>query len=105
MMTILLFVLITNAGFGQMKKYIPVNGFWELISSIHDKKTTVVQFYDNNSHLIYEEKIVGIEININREKTLKQLKKGLDKALLAYNEEKKPLYDKDWMAVLINKEK
>lgn len=88
----------------QKKNTIPDNGFWELVSNIHVKKTTLVQYYTNDGNLIYEEKITGVKLNPERRKTLMRLKEGLEEAMIAWNEKKETLHDKNWVSILVKKQ-
>ncbi|MEO9021898.1 MAG: hypothetical protein ABI237_04235 [Ginsengibacter sp.] len=96
-------ILSTNVS-AQKKKTIPDNGFWELVSNIHVEKTTIVQYYTNDANLIYEEKITGVKLNPRRRKTLIRLKEGLEKAMIAWNEKRETLYDKNWVSLLVKKQ-
>jgi hypothetical protein len=102
--TIIVFVALfqfsTFKANGQFKKsYIPDNGYWVLVSNIHVKKVTTVQFYNLEHQLIYEEVIKDQKMDLKRVKTLRCLKKGLETALLAWNQQKKAIYNKDWVAM------
>lgn len=81
--------------------YIPQNGFWMVVSNIKVKKEAIVQYYNEEKELIYEEKIVGRRLNLKRKKTLICLKKVLDQALIAFNEEKHKIVDKHWTAIAL----
>lgn len=83
-------------------KYIPTDGFWQLVNTPAEKEVTTVQFYNNNRKLVYEEKITGVSFNLKKIKTLRWLKKGLEKALVAWNANKETLYDRDWVAVIVH---
>jgi hypothetical protein len=78
---------------------VPVNGYWVLVSNVHVKNKTTVQFYNNENLLMYEEVVQGQKMDISKLKTLRSLKKGLDYAFIAYNQQKKALFDKNWVAV------
>jgi hypothetical protein len=51
----------------------------------------------------YEEKVAHVSFNLNKVKTLRWLKQGLDKAMLAYEENKEPLKNKSWVAAIAKK--
>ena len=78
---------------------VPKNGYWVLVSNVNVKNVTTVQFYNEENQLMYEEIVRGQKMNINRLKTLRCLKKGLDTVLVAWNQQKKALYNKDWVAM------
>ncbi len=75
------------------------DGYWVLVSNKNTKNVTTVQFYNAENSLIYQEEIRDQKVNINRIKTLRCLKKGLDSALLAWNLEKQAVYNKSWVAI------
>ncbi|WP_345951986.1 hypothetical protein ABDD95_11225 [Mucilaginibacter sp. PAMB04274] len=75
------------------------NGYRVLVGNKNVKKVTTVQFYSIENQLIYQEEVRNQKININRLKTLRCLKKGLDSALIALNLEKQAIHNKNWMAV------
>ncbi len=76
-------------------------GFWVIVSNTHVKKEATIQFYNDEKKLIYEEKITGKKLKLNKRKTIRCLEEGLDKALAAFNNDKAVLKDKGWMAVLL----
>lgn len=78
---------------------IPKDGYWVLVSNLNIKKVTTVQFYTNEHQLIYEEVVRNHKMDLKRLKTLRCLKRGLDSALVAWNNQKQALYNKDWVAV------
>jgi len=78
---------------------VPKNGYWVLVSNVNVKNVTTVQFYNEENQLMYEEVVRDHKVNINRLKTLRCLKKGLDTVLVAWNQQKKALYNKDWVAM------
>jgi len=78
---------------------VPKNGYWVLVSNVNVKNVTTVQFYNEENQLMYEEVVRDHKVNINSLKTLRCLKKGLDTVLVAWNQQKKALYNKDWVAM------
>lgn len=101
---IALFAQVENLS-AQQKNSNSENGFWVLESNIHDKKNTTVRFYDNNSTLMYEEKVCNCRLNIKRKKNIQYLREGLEKAYVAYNSNQKVIRDATWMTAMINKKR
>lgn len=96
---VILALLFASTGNAQSRSAcIPKTGYWVLISNINVKKATTVQFYTDANQLIYEEFVKDKKLNLNRLKTLRCLRKGLDSALIAWNQQKKAQYDKNWIA-------
>ena len=87
----------------RFKKYIPAEGSWELVSNTHVKHVTTVQFYNNDKILVYEETVMHVKFNLNRAKTLRWLKEGLDKALVAFNQTHQPTKDLAWFSAIVKK--
>jgi hypothetical protein len=80
--------------------YTSTDGFWVLVTNEHVKNETTVQYYNNDKQLIYEEQVHEQKMNLNRLKTWRCLKKGLDSALMAWNQQKQGQYNKNWVAVI-----
>jgi hypothetical protein len=93
--------MFPKSNFAQKKSYVPEQGFWQLVSNVHEKKNTLVQFYDDSSNLIYEERITGVRMNIKRNKTLLHLKAALEKAMIAWNKTKETKYNNGLLADII----
>lgn len=71
------------------QKNIPVKGSWVVESNVKDPKNHVVHFYNDELELIYQEKIAGKRLNIDRAKAKKALNEVLATVL------KKDAYQKD----------
>jgi hypothetical protein len=66
--------------------WMPDGGFWQIVTDNAWPQTTTVQFYDLERHLIYEEKLVGVELDPQSKKTCRKLNKILQSALVAWRE-------------------
>ncbi|WP_069659146.1 hypothetical protein [Arcticibacter eurypsychrophilus] len=96
---VIITLLFASTGSAQSRTAcIPKTGYWVLVSNIHVKKATTVQFYTDAHQLIYEEQVKDQKLNLNRLKTLRCLRKGLDSALIAWNQQKKAVYNKNCIA-------
>ena len=60
-----------------------------------------VQFYDLDRHLIYEERLTGIVIDVRKTATCRVLNRSLQAALLAWKENKKIQRDKGLVAEMM----
>src|SRR6476620_6110071 len=67
------------------QKHVPVKGNWVVESNVKDPKNSMVFFYNDNLELIYQEKITGKKINIDRAKVKKALNQTLQIALSKKN--------------------
>jgi hypothetical protein len=103
---VFLFVLLisVSAAHAQVKQNdLPEKGFYVLINNKDSANATTVQFYNDNQQLIYEEKLMGRKLNLDRKKVRRSLNSCLNKALLAWNYKKEVLLDKNWVAVTMHK--
>lgn len=76
----------------------PDNGFWVIVSNEKTPDSSIVQFYDQKSVLLYEEHVNGLRIDIGSKRTRRRLNKSLQTALIAWNKEKELLKDKGFVA-------
>ena len=102
---LLLFMLMSvfeySAKAQKKASWIAENGFWEVITNKNDPSICTVQFYNLNSKLIYQEKINGKTVDLHSKRVCRILNRTLQKALLAYLDQKAPLQDKQWVAMQI----
>lgn len=100
-MLIICLSIHTHSKAQKTASYIPQNGFWVIVSNINTKKEAVVQYYNDDKVMIYEEKIIGRNLNLRRKKTLRSLKRVLDQALAAFKIDKHKIVDKNWVATAL----
>jgi len=94
-------LFIGNSSFAQdTKKIDQEKGYFQLVSNKADKMTTTVQFYTNENVLMYEEKVTGVEFDLNDKKVVDMLNKGVEKAAIAWNAKPEVQKNKDWMTVI-----
>ncbi len=55
----------------------PGTGYWVVETNDRTKDHSIVKFYDNAGQLVYEERLEGVHLNINRPKTVKMLNQTL----------------------------
>lgn len=101
MIAVCTFLLLGSSINAQKKNIIPVEGFWVLESNVHNNKSTIIRFYTDKSVLIYEETVNNCRLNINRKKNVLNLNKGLEEAIVAWDNKKDVLKNGDMMAVLM----
>lgn len=80
---------------------VPEKGFWEVVSNIARPTEATVQFYDLERHLIYEERVVGVELDLSSRRTCRRLNRSLQAALLAWAEHGQAMKDKGLVAMYI----
>ncbi len=105
LLAIFALLITSNVAFSQSKKQQSEKGFWVLESNIHQKKNTIVHFYNDHATPIYNETITGKTLNVNRKKTLRFLNAGLEKAIIAWNKNKTEVKDGEMLAVMLGKKK
>lgn len=74
-------------------------GYWVEESNIHHPKNHIFRFYTNEHVLVYTEKLEGIKLNIEKRKVQEKLKEVLDTVLTAWQKNKQPEADKEYVAV------
>jgi hypothetical protein len=55
----------------------PGSGYWVVETNVKTKDHSVVKFYDTTNQLVYEERLEGVHLNINRPRTVKMLNQTL----------------------------
>ncbi|MDN3549850.1 hypothetical protein [Mucilaginibacter aquaedulcis] len=81
---------------------LPETGFYVLVNNKDSMRVTIVQFYNDEKQLIYEEKVQGRKLKLNNKKVRESLNSCLNKALLAWNYKKEVLLDKKWVAATVH---
>src|SRR5579863_8078745 len=64
--------------------WIPDNGYWEVITKDSQPQTAIVRFYDLQRHLIHEEQVTGVVLDLHRRSTCRRLNRSLQIALAAW---------------------
>ena len=80
---------------------VPEKGFWEVVSNIATPKEATVQFYDLECHLIYQERVVGVNLDLSSRRTCRRLNRSLQAALVAWEEHRQLMKDKGLVAMYI----
>lgn len=97
-----LFILLITASAAHAQSGLPEKGFYVLINNKDSMKVTTVQFYNDEQQLIYEERLQGKKLNLDRKKVRRSLNSCLSKALLAWNYKKEVLLNKNWVAAMVH---
>jgi hypothetical protein len=71
-------------------RYVSDKGFWMVQSNVSNPKESIIYFYNNNKVEVYKEVVSGEKLKLNKRKTLMSLKKILETAVLAW-EQNKPI--------------
>ena len=98
----LIFFYITGSA-QRLPKYISENGFWVVETNLHQPKSNIVYFYNNNNELLYKEKVEGLKLRLNKWRVKMNLKKVLDQSLLAYEQQKKSRENEMLVAAVMSK--
>jgi hypothetical protein len=83
-------------------KWISNKGFWVVKGNVGNPKENTVYFYNNNNVEVYKEVVSGEILKLKKRKTLMTLKKTLETAVIAW-EQNKPVNEKLFVAALGNK--
>jgi len=67
----------------------PDDGYWQIVTNIHDPAVVTVRFYDLEAHLIYQENMTVIP-DWRRRKTCRWLNESLRSALIAWQRARHP---------------
>lgn len=65
----------------ERRNAVPENGFWEVITDEAHPRLATVRFYDLSAHLVYEEKVTGVKLDIRRRRIREELNATLKAAL------------------------
>ncbi|MEN0055258.1 MAG: hypothetical protein AAGC65_16405 [Mucilaginibacter sp.] len=95
------FILLITASVARAQSESPEKGFYVLINNKDSMSVTTVQFYNDEQQLIYEERLQGKKLNLDRKKVRRLLNSCLSKALLAWNYKKEVLLNKNWVATMV----
>jgi hypothetical protein len=68
--------------------WVSEKGYWVVESNQASPTDHIIRFYDNLHNLVYSEKLTGIHLNPEKKKVKMKLKKILEAAVLAYEENK-----------------
>jgi hypothetical protein len=98
----ILFISVSAVHAQSRPNDLPEKGFYVLINNKDSVNATTVQFYNDEQQLIYEEKVSGKKLNLDRKKVRRSLNSCLSKALLAWNYKKEVQLDKNWVAATIH---
>jgi hypothetical protein len=63
---------------------VPQNGYWEVVSTIAKPGEAIVKFYDLQGHMIQQEQVTGMVLDLRKRKTCRWLNKQLQSALTAW---------------------
>jgi hypothetical protein len=100
-------ILISFRSFSQEQekavtpKWVSDKGYWVVESNIHSPLENTVRFYNNDNVQIYKETISGTRINFKKAKVKMKLKQALESAILAWEKNKIPEENKEYVSVLL----
>lgn len=59
-------------------------GYWQVESNIHSPWNSTISFFNNDGIMVYKETLVNVPLNLQRKRTLRRLKKVLDRSVVAW---------------------
>ena len=63
------------------QRWVPQNGYWEVVSSVAKPSEAIVKYYDLAGHLIGQERFSGMRLDLRKRRTCRWLNKRLQTAL------------------------
>lgn len=67
-------------------KWVSDKGFWVVESNVNNRDESTIYFYNNNKVQVYKEIVNGKPLNLKKRKTLMSLKKVLETAVIAWEQ-------------------
>ena len=93
-------LILTTCVGSAVAAQMPDNGFWQVITKETGEARTTVRFYDLQKHLIYEEQLEGVRLDVGRRKTCRLLNKVLKTALVAWEDNRRMTPDRGIVAAV-----
>jgi hypothetical protein len=59
-------------------------GYWEVESNIHSPWNSTIFFFNNDGIMVYKETLVNVPLDLQKRRTLRRLKKILDRSVTAW---------------------
>jgi hypothetical protein len=84
-------------------KWISDKGFWQIESNVQTPDRNIVYFYTHENVLIYREHLNGVVLNLNKRSVRMRLKKALESAVQARNNNQGPQNDQQLISMLFQK--
>jgi hypothetical protein len=81
----------------KVPKWLPENGNWMVESNINKPLHYVIYFYTNEGEVIYKETLVGLKLRLEKRTVKMRLKKVLESALTAWNQNKQLAEEQQWV--------
>lgn len=83
-------------------KWVSEKGFWVVESNKNNRDESIIYFYNNNKVQVYKEVVSGKQLNLKKRKTLMSLKKVLETAVYAW-EQNKPVAETEKLFIAANR--
>ncbi|MBL7742599.1 MAG: hypothetical protein JNN00_03905 [Chitinophagaceae bacterium] len=82
-------------------RWVSDKGYWVVESNIHSPFDHIIRFYNNDDILIYKETVTGVRLNPAKRKVKMKLKKVLDASVLAWEQNRVPEENKEYVASIL----
>ncbi len=73
---------------GRTPRWVSAQGYWVAESNKNQPLEHTIRFYNNDDVLVYQEKLSGVKLNLERRKVRMKLKTVLDAAVVAWQQQK-----------------
>jgi hypothetical protein len=101
----ILFLTVSLSSFAQddeqaeirIPRWISDKGYWVVESNVKTPYQSVIHFYNNDNVLVYREKVEGVKVNLNRNRTKMKLKKILEQSIVAWDKTHLSPQDQQWV--------
>jgi hypothetical protein len=110
LLAVIVFLFIYSSSFAQddepaykpaTPRWVSDKGFWVVERNIYSPRNFIIYFYNNNSELVYKEKVQGVYLDLEKRRIKMNLKKALEVALLAWGKQQKILENESLVANLL----
>ena len=78
-------------------RWISDKGYWVIESNLKTPKSSIIHFYNNDNVLVYRERVEGVRINLNRNRTKMRLKKILEQSIVVWERDHLPKQNEQWV--------
>jgi hypothetical protein len=85
----------------RMPRWVSDKGYWVVESNIHSPLNHTIWLYTNDEVLIYKETLSGVKLNPEKRAVKMKLKKVLETAVLAWEQNKVKQEDKHYVAAIL----
>lgn len=68
----------------EAQSWVPQNGYWEVVATVAKPSEATIRYYDLSGHLIRQERVTGMVLDLRKRRTCRWLNKRLQTALASW---------------------